>query len=225
MFDLIRDIISKGIEINRVLDIGANSAQWSIELKKVCPNAEVYLMEPLPQMKIYLEDFCAKNIGCKYFMNAAGDKNETLYITTYGEDITGSNLLAEEDDYLKSVKKQVPVEVITIDSLVENKLIQIPQLTKIDVQGYELKVLQGASKLFGTTEIFIIEVTLFAFNPGSSLAAEVIQYMNENDYVIYDVTGFLRRPLDNALAQMDICFVKKNGLLRQTNAWSAADLV
>ena len=43
--------------------------------------------------------------------------------------------------------------------------------------------------------------------------------MAERDYVIYDFPGFLRRPFDGALAQMDVCFVKRNGILRHSNEW------
>jgi hypothetical protein len=41
----------------------------------------------------------------------------------------------------------------------------------------------------------------------------------EWDYVVYDFAGFARRPLDGALGQCDICFVKRNGFLRVSNEW------
>ncbi len=43
--------------------------------------------------------------------------------------------------------------------------------------------------------------------------------MFERGYVIYDIPGYLRRPLDGALAQLDICFVKSNSFLRNSIKW------
>jgi hypothetical protein len=37
--------------------------------------------------------------------------------------------------------------------------------------------------------------------------------------MIYDFAGFSNRPSDKALGQIDICFVKESGLLRQSNIW------
>ncbi|MBK8552996.1 MAG: hypothetical protein IPL53_18815 [Ignavibacteria bacterium] len=43
--------------------------------------------------------------------------------------------------------------------------------------------------------------------------------MSNKGYEVYDFSGFLRRPLDKALGQADVCFVKKDGILRTSNRW------
>jgi hypothetical protein len=48
---------------------------------------------------------------------------------------------------------------------------------------------------------------------------EVIAFMAERGYFAYDFPGFLRRPYDGALGQVDICFAKHDGVLRTTNRW------
>lgn len=45
-------------------------------------------------------------------------------------------------------------------------------------------------------------------------------FLPERGYVVYDFSGFLRRPFDNALARCDVAFVKQNGFLRKSNKWS-----
>ena len=49
--------------------------------------------------------------------------------------------------------------------------------------------------------------------------SDVIKFMADREYEVYDFPGFLRRPFDGALGQMDICFVKRNGMMRKTNNW------
>ena len=65
----------------------------------------------------------------------------------------------------------------------------------------------------------ILEVSLFEFMAGQPVAREVITFMGDRGYEIYDVPGFLRRPFDGALGQMDLAFVRTQGVLRSKHDW------
>ena len=110
--------------------------------------------------------------------------------------------------------------MLTIDTILVQHADFQPDLVKLDIQGFELEALMGASKLFGTTELFIIETSLFSFINGSPITREVISFMADRSYEIYDITEFLRRPYDAALGSVDIAFVKGHGLLRSSNRWA-----
>ncbi len=114
---------------------------------------------------------------------------------------------------------QRKVDVVTIDYLIQKHGLHIPDIVKMDIQGFEFEALKGSETLFGKTEIFIIEVSLFKFNKLTPDFLEIIKFLDSKNYVIYDITGFLRRPYDGALAQIDLCFVKKDSFLRDTNKW------
>lgn len=111
------------------------------------------------------------------------------------------------------------VIVTTLDALAERH--GVPGLVKIDVQGFELEVLAGAKRLLGRTEVFILEV-LFVPHQGLTQFDEVIRFMADRGYVVYDFAGFARRPLDGALGQADVCFVRESGPLRPAG-WARAD--
>jgi hypothetical protein len=44
--------------------------------------------------------------------------------------------------------------------------------------------------------------------------------MADRNYVAYEFLEFLRRPSDGALGQVDVCFVKRDGILRAHNRWA-----
>ena len=215
---LLYHLKEKGVKGRQILDVGSHSTEWIREAKKVFPDAISYLIEPLSEMEIHLKKFCDENPGSKYFLKGAGSESGKLWLTVWNI-LEGANFLQPEIDSLKSKDQQREIEIITVDSLIEKNEIEIPEIVKLDIQGFELEALKGATKLFGKTEVFILEVSFFEFVKGVPLFSEVIQFMAERGYEVYDFPGFSRRPYDGALGQIDICFVKKNGFLRQTNKW------
>lgn len=213
------DFSLRGFKCNHILDVGAHSANWARTAIKYYPDSKIYMIEPLAEMEDKLKEFCKEFPGSKYFLNGAGAESGRLYLTATDK-LEGANFLQEENPYLVRSKVQREIEIITINSLIEKKEIEIPDLVKLDIQGYELEALKGGDLLFGKTEVFIVEASFFEFLEGSPLFSEVVQFMAVRGYEVYDFPGFLRRPYDNALGQIDITFVKKEGFFRKSNSWS-----
>ena len=208
------------LNCNVIVDVGANRTNWSRMAKKVFPSASFCLLEPQKEMKDSLDRFCQEYNDSFYYLAGAGAKKGRLILTIW-DDLAGSSFLPKPDDTLKDTGKQRDIEIITIDDLISSSEIMPPELMKLDIQGFELEALKGAETTFGYTEVYILEVSLFSFRnvPGQPIFSEVINFMLERDYVVYDFAGFLRRPLDGALGQCDICFVKRNSFLRVSNEW------
>jgi hypothetical protein len=121
---------------------------------------------------------------------------------------TGSTLLPVAAGHAP----QMQVSVDTLDRLADR--FGVPDLVKLDVEGFELDVLRGASSLFGRTELFIVEVALFGFER-RPLLHEVVAFMRARDYLVYDIAGVIRRPVDGAVGLLDLCFARHSGLLRR----------
>jgi hypothetical protein len=62
--------------------------------------------------------------------------------------------------------------------------------------------------LFGHTDLFVVEVALYRFME-RPIFHEVVAFMAERDYFVYDIAGFIRRPYDGAVGLMDLCFARK----------------
>ena len=92
----------------------------------------------------------------------------------------------------------------------------MPDMVKLDVEGFELEALKGASELFGRTDLFVIEIALYRFS-GRPMIHEVVPFMAQRGYFVYDIAGFIRRPYDGAIGLIDLCFSR--ALRGPENQW------
>ncbi len=218
---LFKDLKKKGITCNVLLDLGANDGNWSKLFLKYYANSKVMLFEPQVEFWPQLERLSSQYLGSKFFPFGVGNQRETLILTIW-DDLKGSSFLPEKDVDLIASGKQREIKVETIDYLLSNGSIQYPDFVKMDIQGFEIRALEGGDLLFETVEVFFIECSLQEADdtPGQPLVAEIIRYMDDKSFVPYDFPGFSRRPSDNAMAQCDICFVRKDSNLRVNHSWT-----
>lgn len=221
----LEDIHARGFVPTTIVDVGANHGKWSAEAHRVFPKARLTLIEPVAVLAPELEAFVATVPGSRLIRagaaSAPGERIMTEILSTDGEhpgstfSLPASNAPAGTE---KKKVRQVPMPVVSLDSLLESgQLPAIPELVKIDVEGFELDVLQGSAKLLGKTDMFILEVSLVPIW-GQPIFHEIIAHMAALGYVVYDFPGFNRRPIDGALALVDVCFVRRDiGLRRRSN--------
>jgi FkbM family methyltransferase len=183
-----------------VLDVGAHVGLYSIwASRKVSEGGFVAAFEPNPIVYRWLvsniELNRAKNIRALPF--AVGDKlgKETLYIAD--KNIGASSLIKHHILRNPSVKYSISsrclVQVVTLDYLFEKssrivgRQLQMVDLAKIDVEGYEMKVLKGAEKTIekGLIKRFIIEVHKDQVSTG-----DVIKYLSSYDYKVDAIVSF-----------------------------------
>lgn len=208
-------IKKRGAVVKNILDIGAHKADWSLMTSEIFPKAAYYMIEPQDEMKPYIEAFLENHKGA-WFQGGAGAENGELTLSVW-DDFAGSSFLLPEGE--ENGKKQRKVPIYSVDYLIESGKMPVPNLCKIDVQGFEIEVLKGATTLFGKTDIFILEASLFRYTSNQPLLHEIIDLMVRKGYVVYDFAGFSNRPLDMALGQLDICFVLENSPLRNNQGW------
>lgn len=196
-----------------VFDVGVGYGDN--ELYEAFPNSQHVLIEPLIEYRPWIDEI-VKKYRAEYFCAAAGERNGTIEIKIK-QRITGSSILEDlNNNYIE--KRTVPV--LRLDTLCKDKGYMGPYLIKADVQGYELKVLEGASAILDQTEVIIIEVSLYRSLIGGALFHEVINFMTHRGFCLYDLYGGIHRPLDNSLAQFDAVFVKEKGKFREDQRWS-----
>ena len=211
------DLRNRGFGPKQVLDIGASNGCWTRECRMIYPSATYFMVDPLEENRYALEKLSEQSDGKVNFIIAAAGSSAGSMMLNVQEDLVGSSFLKDADPRFKGTPREV--QVISVDDLVHDNKIKKPDLLKLDVQGFELNVLEGSLTIFGHTEVIILETSFFEFCEGIELFYEVIDYMNSKEYIFYDILTIMRRPYDGALAQIDAVFVKKDSNLRASNLW------
>lgn len=210
MFLVIRNLKERGYTPKFILDVGAYEGTWTLQVNKIFPDSEFIMFEAQNSKQEYLEKIKTNNKNIKYHIGLLGAKvasDVEFYLME-----TGSSILYENTDHNRTVAK---LNMNTLDSLLENENIQSSCFLKIDVQGYELEVLTGAKTLLNFVDLVLLETSVLEYNQGAPLMHEVIHFMNELGFVVYDICSPKRTSKEHALFQLDILFVKKDSPLRK----------
>jgi FkbM family methyltransferase len=215
----LRQLRTLGFKPRTVIDVGV--ASETPELYEAFPDAILLLIEPLTEFEPFLKKICDK-YNAQYVLSAAGEARGVATLNVHTGQLDCSSLLKEtEGASVDGTPREVPV--VTIDELCSRKELSGPYLIKIDAQGAELRALRGAARVLRDTEVVILEVTLFGTMIGGPQLADVVTFMNERGFVAYDVWGFLYRPYDGALSQIDVAFVRQDGLYRRSHVFATPE--
>jgi FkbM family methyltransferase len=214
----LEDIRARGFTPNHIVDVGANKGEWSWVAHEVWPHAKFTLIEPQVEMKPYLDVF-TKHVDSQWIQAGAAESIGNLTLTINPNSVSSTFVLSEREGREAGLLTRRVVPVVTLDSiLVEGA--NTPELVKIDAEELELSVLRGAKQYFGSTELFIVEVSHFEWHQSTSTFVDIVAFMRERGYLPYDFCGFMRRPLDGALALTDVVFARERGLLRSQTRWA-----
>ena len=208
---LFTNIKIMGFIPNHIIDVGANHGTWTREVLKYFPDSYYTLIEPQNWLKPSFQDLLDSNERIKYFDVGAGKKEGSFKFTIVDRDDSCSYRFSEEDA-IKMGYKQLEIPVVTVNNLVSKNNLEIPDIIKIDAEGLDIEVLEGASDFFGKTEIFIVEAGVFMKEFDNSFI-KMINYMDEMGYNLFEITDMNRPFSPKVLWLVELVFVKKDGVI------------
>jgi FkbM family methyltransferase len=134
------------------VDVGANVGSYSI--LAASKGAKVIAIEPIPstfeilKKNIYLNNF---NDSVDIFNIAISDKKEKL---NFSNDLDSQNHVLANDEHSSHV---VTIIASRLDEILNGR---VPKYMKIDVEGFETKVIRGAEQIFAHKDLKCLIIEL-----------------------------------------------------------------
>ncbi|MBK8284631.1 MAG: FkbM family methyltransferase [Ahniella sp.] len=194
------------------------SRRFRCDFLDVWPNCLVSCFEPQPGKQAKIHERFAGNQRVRVFGDLLSSRSGEELTLSLVE--TASSVLSEH--VAKHARSRTFESVALDDWWERSDRIDPPDFIKLDVQGFELEVLKGAERLLPNVEVILAEVNLLDIHKDVPLVHEVSNWLADHGFVSFDVAGLTRRPLDRALWQMDLVFVRRDGRFRMDKRWAAS---
>lgn len=203
-----------GFAPRHVLDVGAFQGDWTRACLDVFPQASVTCIEPQDQLQPQLRALASRAHNVQIIQALLGEAN--IPQVPFVETGPGSSIF-ESSREPASTKP-----MMTIDTLIESGRCEPPEFIKLDVQGYEMRVLEGWTAGFDRCEVIECETSLLPLVSGGPLFHELIAYLQCRGFLMFDVTELIRSPSDGAIWQIDALFCRVASKLRLERVWAVA---
>jgi FkbM family methyltransferase len=177
--------------IDLVIDVGANTGQFASEIRRCGYAGRIVSFEPLSQAHgELLQSSAGDHMWDAYPRCALGDHNGDVEINIAGNSESSSILpmleshrsAAPESAYLG--KEIVPIKTLDVVAGQYLKDARAPFL-KIDTQGFEWQVLDGAHETLPHIKGILVELSLVSLYEGQHLWQEVIERLEVAGFTLW----------------------------------------
>lgn len=196
----LQQVQQDGLEINTVYDIGANVGTWSVALKNTVLNRSYfYLFEGNPDHEGSL-----RATGLPYYIGILSNPGRESVDYYRGGTSTGNSYYKENTVFYDNAEPvQLPAR--TLESLITECEMPVPNFLKIDTQGSELDILHGAETVLPGVDLVYLECPIGKYNLGAPNIQEYLEYMAHQNFIPSDLLEI--HTADRVLVQIDIMFM------------------
>jgi FkbM family methyltransferase len=206
----VRRIRELGADV--VLDVGANTGQFALHLRWAGWEGRIVSYEPLTTAFGALSRNAAKDPQWQVFNLALGATKGSapIHIAANSQ---SSSLLPMLETHRSAAPESAyvgeeTVDIVPLDDALAGVVTESDRLCiKLDCQGYEGQVLDGASKSLEQTVMVIMELSLVDLYEGAMRFDEAVPRMRDEGFVLASIDPVFFDPETQQLLQVDGCFV------------------
>lgn len=198
------------------IDVGCYRAEWAKQFKYIFSDAKMLLLDANSDHESYVKEFQAQHpTDIFYEFTGVGNSDDTLdfYLpsdTRYAT--TGSSFNRENTEmFNKYITRQIKCQ--KLDDIIDKyfPMCESIDYLKLDVQGSESKVLEGAVYTLQKTRMLQMELSVIEYNRNGMMIHEMIHNLHDKyGFVVMDILETSYLPVAGMLAQMDFVFVHEN---------------
>lgn len=206
-----RSLFLKKFNFDCVIDVGANIGGFRDELRELGYSGIIHSIEPIVSLYKILEDKAKSDPSWVLHNCALGDKDEDIEINISSNfhsssvlDILDEHTLAAPDSVY--VEKQ-KIKQLTLDNMSSSFGIFQKLFLKIDTQGYEWNVLEGATQFLSNVDALQLEMSMVPLYKDQKLFKEIFDYLTALGFELYEIEPGFSNPKDGRQYQVDCVFI------------------
>ncbi len=201
---VLKQMLAHVPNIRTVIDVGASDGRWSLGAMKLIP-ASAYLMIEAAHFHFdALNRLKNSNPKIQVFPVAASNREQKVFFYHDENNPLGGGASGDSTS-----KHKFEVQGNSIDNIMAAAMSGPPYLLKIDAQGHEVEILEGAKKTLEQTELIFIEMYTIG-EAGRLTFDEITRILDKLNFKPAGITGVLKRPTDNIWWQADFIFLKSS---------------
>ncbi|HDY89312.1 MAG TPA: FkbM family methyltransferase [bacterium] len=201
-------------DIDLVLDVGANVGQFALELRSVGYKGILVSFEPLSAAHTTLSEAAGNDPMWRVHPRSAiGDHDGEIEINIAGNSVSSSVLpmtelhsSAAEDSAYLGVES---VPLLRLDSAAPTYLAKSRHpFLKMDTQGFEWQVLDGAMAILPKICGVLCELSLVPLYESQRLWMDMIQRLKSEGFTLWSIQKGFTDPRDGRTLQVDAIFFR-----------------
>lgn len=200
--------------IDCVVDVGANTGQFALDLRRMGYAGRIESFEPLPIEYTILAKTAANDSLWNVHNYALGSKNEMRDILISTNSPSSSFLPLNQDivaDFVDlSVKDTKSVSIRRLDDIFDDICKASSRVyMKIDTQGFERDVIAGAEETLGSLTMIQMEMSLVENYAGEAIVEEMLAMMRRLGFDPWWIIDGFRNPSTLQMYQCDFIFANR----------------
>ncbi len=199
--------LRKDFRITTLIDVGVGVGQGTPALYAAFPEVKLLLVDANPISWPVMDRILAEREGHGAKM-AAGSEPGELDFFSYIDAPGVSSFIhrAEHADFRKDVIK---IPIARLDTIVADSGLWGPYGLKIDVEGFELEALRGATETLKSTEFVLFESQIASLNPKPYTQGEIFAFLEAAGFELYDIVWIAYDHATRRTKQADLLFRRR----------------
>lgn len=200
--------------INLVFDVGANNGGYALSMREFGYTKKIISFEPLKSAFSELK-ISAKNDKNWILNNYALGNEDTKSVINIAGNSFSSSILNMLPQHLNSAPEsrfisQEEIEIKKLDTIFNSMATANDNvMLKIDTQGYEKNVIDGAIESLPKIKIIQLEMSIVQLYESELLMTEMINYLDARGYQLFSLENGFGDSDSGQLLQVDGIFVRR----------------
>lgn len=206
----IRSLVFKHLEIDLVLDVGANVGSYGAEIREFGYTGQIISFEPVKELYDRVCNRAKADPHWSVQHCALGDTDGTAEINVANDMSSLLDRAANDNDSVNfAFQRKETISIARLDTILPRLVSGKKNIwLKLDVQGFEMQALAGAARSLELLSAVETELSLWAFYQEQHSYRQLIDHLAAAGFDLWTLSGHGAHPKNGRMADFDGIFVR-----------------